>query len=63
MTTIRDIPTEVVLGPGDGMPRESAVDLDHLRTVAEGRLGAVITTLSTTRMDEIRTALLFALGF
>ncbi len=62
-TTIRDIPTEVVLGPGDGMPRESAVNLDHVQTVAKDRLGAVITTLSTSRMDEIRTALLFALGF
>ena len=62
-TTIRDIPTEVVLGPGDGMPRESAVNLDHIQTVAKGRLGAVIATLAPSRMDEIRTALLFALGF
>lgn len=61
-TTIRDIPTEVVLGPGDGMPRESAVNLDHIQTVAKGRLGPVITTLAPSRMDEIQTALLFALG-
>jgi mRNA interferase MazF len=61
-TTIRDIPTEVVLGPGDGMPRESAVNLDHIQTVAKGRLGPVFTTLAPSRMDEIQTALLFALG-
>ena len=29
-SVIRDIPTEVVLGPDDGMPRECAVNLDHL---------------------------------
>lgn len=62
-STIRDVPTEVVLGAADGMPRDCAVNLDHVQTVARGRLGALVTTLSTARLDEIREALLFALGF
>lgn len=62
-TTIRDIPSEVVLGPADGMPRDCAVNLDHVQTVPRLQLGALITTLPAARMAEIRSALLFALGF
>lgn len=61
--SIRDIPSEVVVGPADGMPHESAVDLDHVQTVAKDRLGALITTLPAARMAEIGRALRFALGF
>ncbi len=62
-TTIRDIPSEVVLTEEDGMPRACAVNLDHIQTVAKGKLGALITTLPMVRMQEVRAALLFALGF
>jgi mRNA interferase MazF len=62
-STIRDIPTEVVLGPADGLPRACAVNLDHVQTVAKDRLGATIATLSTTRLAEVRDALLFTTGF
>jgi len=62
-STLRDIPTEVLLTEADGMPRPSAVNLDHLQTVSQERVGALITTLPTGRMDEVRAALLFALGF
>ncbi len=60
---IRDIPSEVVLGPGDGMSKVCAVNLDHVQTVAQARVGALVTTLSPRRLAEIRVALLFALGF
>jgi mRNA interferase MazF len=59
--TVRGIPSEVPLGPEDGMPQPCAANLDHVQTVARGRLGALLTTLSTQRMAEIREALLFAL--
>ena len=36
---------------------------DHLQTVARGRLGPLVTALGPARMMEVRTALLFALGF
>lgn len=62
-TTIRDIPSEVVLTEEDGMPRACAINLDHVQTVAKGKLGALITTLPMARMQEVRAALLFALGF
>ena len=62
-STIRDIPTEVVLGPEEGMPRECAVNLDHVQTVSRGKVGALITTLPERKLKEIRQALLFALGF
>lgn len=60
---IREIPTEVVLGGEDGMPRDCAVNLDHLQTVSRGKVGPLITVLTETRMDELKRALLFALGF
>ena len=62
-STIRDISSEVLLGPRDGMPRDCAVNLDHLQTVAKDRLGAVVTMLKPHRMREVRAALLFALGW
>ena len=61
--TVRGIPSEVPLGEDDGMPEPCAVNLDHVQTVARGRLGALVTTLSTQRMAEIREAVLFALDF
>jgi mRNA interferase MazF len=62
-STIREIPAEVLLTAADGMPRECAVNLDHIQTVAKAKIGPVITTLSPRKMSELRSALLFALGF
>ena len=42
---------------------QMTLDLDHVQTIARGRLGALVTTLSTQRMAEVREALLFALDF
>jgi mRNA interferase MazF len=61
-TTIRDIPSEVVLRLADGMPRDSAVNLDHVQTVSKAKLGSLVTSLAQDRMREVRAALLFALG-
>lgn len=60
-TTIRDIPTEVLLSEQDGMPRECAVNCDHIQTVSRGGLAATITALSAGKMDEISQAIAFAL--
>jgi mRNA interferase MazF len=62
-STIRDIPSEVLLTAADGMPRDCAVNLDHVQTVAKAKVGAQITRLSPRKIAEVRTALLFALGF
>jgi mRNA interferase MazF len=62
-STIRDIPTEVFLGRGDGMPTDCAVNLDHVQTVSKTKIGPLIATLSVRKLAEIRQGLLFALGF
>lgn len=60
-STIRGIPSEVVLGLQDGMPRECAVNLDHMQTVSKGKIGALITKLGHARMREVALAIRFAL--
>jgi mRNA interferase MazF len=62
-STIREIPTEVLLSSADGMPRNCAVNLDHIQTVSKGKIGPLIATLGARTMLEMRSALLFALGF
>ena len=62
-STIRDISTEVLLTKEDGMPRECSVNLDHIQTVSKAKIGTLITTLSSTKVLELRSALLFALVF
>jgi mRNA interferase MazF len=61
-STIRDIPSEVILTENDGMPRECAINFDHIQTVSKGKIGAYITSLSQTRLAQTKTAILFALG-
>lgn len=62
-STIRDIPSEILLSPADGMPRHCAINFDHVQTISRERLGNLITTLSPQKMRSLQPALLFALGF
>jgi len=62
-TTIRDIPTEVLLGPDDGLPRECAVNCDHLQTVAKAKIGPLITALSETKLRDLVDPVRFSLDF
>ena len=62
-STIRDIPSEVVLDSDDGVPQRCAINLDHLQTVSKDRLGGLVATLPAARMVDVRDALLFALGY
>ena len=62
-TTIRDIASEVLLTEADDLPRDCAINLDHVQTVSKARIGAVVATLRSSRMGEVRSALLFATGF
>ncbi|HAG09142.1 MAG TPA: PemK family transcriptional regulator [Desulfotomaculum sp.] len=61
-SNIRDIPSEIVIGPEDGMPYTCAVNFDHIQTVSKAKLGELITTLSTEKMAESVPAICFALG-
>ena len=60
-TRIRDIPSEVALSRDDGLPRECAVNCDHLQTLPRGRLGATISRLSEEKMTRVGAAIRFAL--
>ena len=62
-STIRDIPSEVILGHEDGMPQDCAVNLDHLQTVPKRKIGQLISQLNPARMQQVGPALCFALGF
>lgn len=57
-TTIRGLPSEVVLEPGDDpIDRRSAVNLDSVESVSVGVLVERLGTLSGMRMTEICAAL------
>ena len=57
-TTLRSIPSEVVLEPGDDpIPRVSAVNLDSIESVSLGTLTARLGRLSDARMREVCAAL------
>ena len=60
-STIRDIPSEVFLSKEDGMPKDCAVNCDHLQTVSQGKIGALITTLPAQKMSDVGRAVCFAL--
>lgn len=62
-STIRDIPSEVRLSETDGMPKPCAVNLHHLQTVQRSNVGKLITTLNAEKMQQVKNALVFALGF
>jgi mRNA interferase MazF len=61
-TTIRDIPSEVVLTPEDGLRSNCVANMDNLQTVPKCQLGPVIAHLSPARMEEVDRATAFALG-
>lgn len=61
-STIRGILSEVVLGPEDGMPRDCAINFDHIQTVPKRKIGRWITILSPEKLNEVAPALCFALG-
>jgi mRNA interferase MazF len=62
-STIRDIPTEVIVDQQDGMKTMSVVNLDHIQTISKDKIGALITKISERKLEEIKLAMLFALGF
>ena len=61
-TIIRDIPSEVLLTPEDGLVTECAANMDNIQTVPKHRLGSVISYLSSEKMEAANRAIVFALG-
>jgi mRNA interferase MazF len=61
-STIRGVPSEVILDIGDGMKGHCAVNLHNAVTVAQARLGRRVANLNAARMREVCAALRFSLG-
>jgi mRNA interferase MazF len=61
-SAIRGVPSEVRLDTDDGMKAPCAVNLHNAVTVAQGRLGRRVGSLSAGRMREVCAALSFSLG-
>jgi mRNA interferase MazF len=60
-TTVRALPSEVVLEPGDDpIPRRSAVNLDSVESVSTGVLVERLGRLADARLREICRALAVA---
>lgn len=60
--TVRGIPTEVRVGPSEGLPKVGVANADELVTVPMATLRDRISTLSRKKLDEIDAALRFSLG-
>jgi len=60
-STIRDIPSEVLLTRRDGVRKDCAVNCDHIQTVSKGKVGALVTTLAPEKLVQVREAIHFAL--
>lgn len=61
-STARDIPPEVLLSKQDGMPRDCAVNCDHVQTASKSMLGSLIATLAPGKMAQVSRAIRFALN-
>jgi mRNA interferase MazF len=61
-STIRVVPSEVVLTEEDGMKAPCAVNLHNVVTVSQQRLGRRVAHLNSVRMNEICAAMRFSLG-
>jgi mRNA interferase MazF len=61
-TTIRNLPTFVLLTEADGMPRLCAANMDQIQLAPKHLLSDKITELGAARIAEVDRALMIALG-
>jgi len=61
-TRMRHIPSEVPLGPEDGLPKPCVANLDTITTIAKKSLQERLVTLSSEKLKAVEAALHFALG-
>ena len=62
-STIRGVPSEVVVGTEAGLREPSAINLHHVATVPSAGLRTFVGSVPASTMQQVREALLFALGF
>jgi mRNA interferase MazF len=61
-TCVRGIPTEVALGPENGLPGHSVVNLDVIITASKRSLHQRIDALSSEKLSAVEDAIHFAFG-
>ena len=61
-STVRDVPSEVILDTEDGMKGRCAVNLHNAVTISQARLDKRVASLSEARMRQVCAALRFSLG-
>ena len=60
-STIRDIPSEVLLTREDGMSRDCTINCDHMQTVSKNKIGSLIITLSKEKLTQVSKVIWFVL--
>jgi mRNA interferase MazF len=61
-STVREVPSEVVLDEDDGMKGRCAINLHNTVTISQERLGRRVVSLTQQRMQEVCAAVRFSLG-
>jgi len=61
-TTVRDLPTEVSIGPDQGLARECVANCDNLFTIPKRSLGRRRGALGPAEVARLDNALRIALG-
>lgn len=61
-STIRGLPSEVVVGAEEGLKHDSAVNLDHVQTIEQRDLHHYVGSLSNAKMRRVCLALALATG-
>jgi mRNA interferase MazF len=62
-STIREVPSEVLVGVESGLKQPSAINLHHLMTVPREGLRAYVGAVPPRILESVREALLFSLGY
>ena len=61
-STVRGLPSEVVIGVGEGLKHESAINLDHVQTVEQRLLHTYVGSVGAATMRRVCGALALATG-
>lgn len=61
-TRLRGIPTEVALGPREGLRRSGVANLDSIMTIRKSLLTRRISSLSPIKVEAVNQAIKFALA-
>jgi mRNA interferase MazF len=61
-STVYGAPSEVIVGPEEGLKHQSAINLDHVQTVERARLVSYMGSLGAPKMRAVCRALAVATG-